>query len=105
LNAADFAATTAEADLQPVYLGLFWPGAQQVSVIGTWNEWRPAQQGLQPQPNGWWHGIIRLPPGRHPYRFWVEEGTESSPAWLPDPENPLRCESGYGRDHSVIFVR
>jgi serine protease AprX len=104
LNAADFAATLTDADVQPVYFGIYWPGARRVSVVGAWNGWQPACQLLQPQSDGWWHSIIRLPTGRHLYRFWLEDATTSAPPWQPDPENPVRCESGYRQDHSVIFV-
>ena len=45
---------------------------------------------------------MHLHPGRHLYRFWIEGEELDSAAFLSDPENPARAESGYASDHSVI---
>ncbi len=87
-----------------VYLGLYAPGAQRVSVVGAWNGWQPNQQSLQPTAQGWWHGCFQLPVGRYPYRFWVETGSSPQTHWLPDPENPNRSESGYQTSHSLLVI-
>jgi serine protease AprX len=84
-----------------LYLGVYAPTAQRVSVVGAWNGWLPNQQSLQPTAQGWWHGCFQLPTGRYPYRFWLEE-QETQARWLPDPENPVRSESGYRTSHSVL---
>lgn len=87
-----------------VYLGLYAPGAQGVSVVGVWNRWQPDQQKLQPTAQGWWHGCFQLPAGRHAYRFWLATDADAQGHWLPDPENPRRTESGYHTSHSLLVI-
>lgn len=95
---------TTYADGQPVYLGIFAPQAQAVSLIGNWQGWQPQQLRLRPTSTGWWHAIILLPPGEYRYRFWIEPVEQAAPLWCPDPENPIRSEGGYRTDHSVLIV-
>jgi 1,4-alpha-glucan branching enzyme len=75
-----------------------------VSVVGDFNGWKVGAWPLVPVRSGWWHGMLRLSPGRHPYRFWVEGDDPAAGSWLPDPENPARVESGYSSDHSLLVV-
>ena len=90
--------------LQPVYLGYYAPQATAVSLVGSFNNWDPESFPLQRLPQGWWHGIIILPPGHHHYRFWLDTGRYTPSEWQADPENPLWSESGYQQAHSVIVV-
>lgn len=87
-----------------VYLGVYAPGVQRVSVIGAWNGWQPNQQLLQPTAQGWWHGAFQLPAGRYAYRFWLETEAGTQGQWLPDPESPHRTESGYQASHSLLVI-
>lgn len=84
------------------YVGLWSPRARTVSVVGDFNKWQVGAWPLVNVRGGWWHGTLQLPPGRHHYRFWVEG--DDAAAFLPDPENPVRAESGYADDHSVLIV-
>jgi 1,4-alpha-glucan branching enzyme len=98
LNAHEFA----------VYLGCLAPDAAQVSVVGAFNGWQPGATPLQPATGGWWHTILRLRPGIHPYRFWIEESAHPGGGWQRDGENPATVESGLATpggwtdSHSVI---
>ena len=85
-----------------VYFGMWSPQARAVSVVGEFNGWTPDAMPLTCTRGGWWHGRVSLPPGRHVYRFWVED--DSGGDWLADPENPARAESGYVDDHTVVAV-
>jgi serine protease AprX len=87
-----------------VYVGLLARHASAVSVIGAFNGWQPGATALARAGDGWWHGIVRLPPGDHAYRFWVEGGAHGTGDWLADPEQPERVEGGYTDDHSCIAV-
>jgi len=87
-----------------VYVGRFAPRATHVSVTGSFNDWQPGRHALRATPQGWWHGILRLPPGQHPYRFWVEEAQADASQWVPDDENPTSAESGFRTGHSLIVV-
>ncbi|HMN27983.1 MAG TPA: S8 family serine peptidase, partial [Caldilineaceae bacterium] len=89
---------------QPVYFGCYAPQVQTVSLVGSFNNWQPSQLLLRLAANGWWHGIVHLPPGRHAYRFWLDTPAAPTPRWQPDPENPRRSEGGYVEDHSLVSV-
>lgn len=88
---------------QAVYVGVFAPQARRVSITGAWQGWQPHLLALHPLVNGWWHLVIHLPTGTHPYRFWIEQA-DGTCTWVADPENPARRESGYRQDHSLIQI-
>lgn len=88
-----------------VYFGCYAPYAVNVSLIGSFNSWRPGHLPLRPAAGGWWHVAALLPPGRHTYRFWIETAPgHAAGFWQCDDENPARCESGYHDDHSLIVL-
>ncbi len=89
---------------QPVYFGLYAPDAQAVSLLGSFNRWQPGQLPLTRTKRGWWHTVLLLPPGEHLYRFWIQDAQHPQGCWRPDPENPVRAESGYPEGHSVVRV-
>lgn len=91
-----------------VYLGCLAPAAEQVSVVGAFNGWQPGATPLQPATGGWWHTVLRLRPGLHPYRFWIEAPDRPGYGWQRDGENPdtvesgVAARSGWTESHSVI---
>jgi serine protease AprX len=89
---------------QNVYFGVWLPNAARVSLIGAFNRWQPDASPLQRTINGWWHGVLRLSCGIHPYRFWVVDATYPQGRWLRDPENPETAESGYQEVNSQIVL-
>jgi serine protease AprX len=95
-------AVESQRDLSPVYFGLYAPEAEAVSLVGSFNNWLPGDLPLLRTDKGWWHNVYWLPPGDHPYRFWVVDSAHPHGDWLPDPENGNREESGYLDSHSVI---
>jgi len=88
-----------------VYFGLWLPQAVRVSLISVFNHWQPDALPLRRTTQGWWHVALRLPPGAHPYRFWVVDQTYVQGRWLRDPENPNTVESGYQDSHSQITLQ
>jgi AMP-activated protein kinase-like protein len=47
--------------------------AKAVFVAGTFNHWKADVTPLHPDlANGNWTGTLRLPPGRHEYKFVVD---------------------------------
>ena len=89
-----------------VYFGCYAPQADCVSLVGSFNDWLPYRLPLQPAGSGWWHAAVRLPQGRHLYRFWLESGSEagSTGTWRRDYENPNSSECGYHDGHSVVII-
>lgn len=88
-----------------IYVGVYAPAAQRVSVVGAMNGWQPDHHRLQATSHGWWHGVFQLPSGRYPYRFWIEEQDQPHGYWRADPENGVRAESGYQTNHSLLIVK
>ena len=102
LPTQDYAAERGDGTI--VYFGVWLPNAARVSLIGAFNHWQPDALPLQQTTNGWWHGVLRLTPGKHPYRFWVVDATHPQGRWLRDPENAETTESGYQDAHSQITL-
>ena len=86
-----------------LYVGLDAPQAARVWLTGDFDGWRTDTIALERSERGWWHAAVLLPPGDHAYRFWVE-AADGTAHWLPDPENPLRAESGYTQGHSKVRI-
>lgn len=70
---------------------VFRPGALELAVAGTFNDWTPAPMTSQGQ--GRFRLDVAAPPGNHEYKF-VVDGSQ----WVTDPENP----PGPGGDNSRI---
>lgn len=86
-----------------LYVGLDVPQAARVWLTGDFDGWRTDTIALERSDRGWWHAAVLLPPGEYLYRFWVE-AADGTARWLPDPENPLRAESGYTLAHSKARI-
>lgn len=75
------------------------PGAREVSVAGTFNQWDShATPLVRTEANGLWTATIALPAGQHQYAF-VVDGVR----WVPDPTAPA-VDDGFGRRNSVLTL-
>jgi len=75
------------------------PGAQRVSLAGTFNHWDPRATPLVRAGSGdLWTATLSLSPGQHQYAF-VIDGTR----WIPDPTAPA-IDDGFGRHNSVLTL-
>jgi 1,4-alpha-glucan branching enzyme len=55
-----------------VSFAVWAPNAEQVSVIGDWNEWRPGESPLRPVgATGVWHGVVRGARVGHRYKYRI----------------------------------
>jgi 1,4-alpha-glucan branching enzyme len=82
----------------PVALELVKPGAKQVYVAGSFNEWKPERTPLMASGNGRWVGELAIQPGRHEYLFVVDG------QWLPDPNARESVQNPFGGRNSVLTV-
>ena len=48
------------------------PDATQVSLVGDFNDWQPAANPMQRQPEGYWTARVELAHGHHQYCFLVD---------------------------------
>jgi len=75
------------------------PLASSVAVVGSFNHWDSAINRLAgPDASGIWTITLPLPPGRHEYRFVVNDSQ-----WVLDPAAPA-VDDGLGGSNSVIDV-
>ena len=87
-------------DRIPVVLTLNMPQARSVSVIGSFNDWRPQSFEMRPS-NGQrvWTLTLWLPAGRYEYSFLVNEGEI-----VPDPRAGFYQDDGFGNQNAVLIV-
>jgi alpha-amylase/alpha-mannosidase (GH57 family) len=76
------------------------PGAAQVALAGSFNNWSPTAQAMAKREGSVWQVVLSLGPGRYEYKF-VVDGKD----WRGDPDNPLSVADPYGGKNSVVVVR
>jgi hypothetical protein len=85
----------------PVSFTLKLPGTHSVSVVGTFNQWRP--QGFEMQwdkERELWSITLRLPEGRYEYAFLID-----GQRVLSDPGAHFYQADGFGNQNSVLILR
>jgi 1,4-alpha-glucan branching enzyme len=73
------------------------PG-REVFIAGTFNDWDPSKTRLTESDAGVYRISIKLPAGRHEYKFVIDG------CWQIDPENPGSLLNDFGGLNSVITV-
>jgi len=81
-----------------VSLELVKPGARQVFVAGSFNEWKPDRTPLLHRGNGHWVGDLAVGAGRYEYLFVVDG------QWLTDPNAKESVQNPFGGKNSVLVV-
>ena len=81
-----------------ISLELVRPGAKQVCVAGTFNEWKPEKTPLVQAGEGRWVGNLTVNPGRYEYLFVVDG------QWMPDPNARESVQNPFGGRNSVLVV-
>lgn len=74
------------------------PGARQVFVAGSFNEWKPDRTPLLHRGNGHWVGDLAVGAGRYEYLFVVDG------QWLTDPNAKESVQNPFGGKNSVLVV-
>ncbi len=76
------------------------PGADQVELLGTFNDWKMGDIVLNgPDASGHWTATVELPEGRHEYIFLVD-----GERWIADPAAATLRSDGFGNVNAVIQV-
>ncbi|WP_235297239.1 glycogen-binding domain-containing protein [Portibacter marinus] len=71
--------------------------AKEVYLSGSFNNWDEKSLPMQ-KIGDRWQLELKLPPGKHYYKFIVDE------QWTIDQENDLREKDEWGRENSVLIV-
>lgn len=77
---------------------LFAPDAQEVFLVGEFNNWDSASAKMRRFKDGTCKKSVLLKPGRYEYRFLVDG------QWWTDPDNGQRTANPYGGENSVIII-
>lgn len=76
------------------------PGAQQVAIVGSFNNWNRDKDVMSgPDSDGWWSITLPLSPGRHEYLFLIDGTT-----WHLDPHGTGIADDGFGGKNSVLYL-
>lgn len=87
--------------LRPVefrFKGKLAPEAKSVCLSPSFTQWDGGMYTMRKGPDGDWTVVLMLPPGIHPYLFYVDG------MWWNDPEDNGRAPSAWGRDYSLKAV-
>jgi 1,4-alpha-glucan branching enzyme len=74
------------------------PGAREVFLAGSFNEWNPSDRALKRDKKGVWTTTVTLVPGVYEYRFIVDG------EWWDDPKAAERRPNEHGTQNCVIFM-
>jgi hypothetical protein len=66
-------------------------GAHRVAIAGDFNGWNTQSDTLTATREGFWTITLRLSKGNYQYQYIIDNST-----WVPDPDNPLRIDDGFG---------
>lgn len=83
---------------QCVRLELRSPGARQVYVAGSFNDWCQETTPLIDLGEGQWAKELTLPPGRYEYRFVVDG------QWMDDPKAREFVPNPHGGQNALLVV-
>jgi 1,4-alpha-glucan branching enzyme len=86
------------SDLLPVHFEFTHPTAKQVSVAGSFNDWKPEAKSLHPGGDGKWFKETALKPGVYEYCLVVDG------QWIPDPKAKESVANPFGGKNSVLRV-
>lgn len=94
------AALKPSMELVPVAFNLSNVKAQKVSVIGSFNNWRPEQHVMKFDPaKNRWIIEIAIPPGEYEYAFLIDNQQA-----VADPKADFYKKDGLGSRNSIVFV-
>ncbi len=75
------------------------PKAKKVGLGGSFNNWSADKNPLKKGASGTWTTSLKLPAGRHEYRYWVDG------EWLNSQE-PAECvPNSFGSWNCIVDVR
>ena len=76
-----------------VYFNLAVPDAEEVRLVGSFNNWDPEGRLLKRDKKGTWKTWMALEPGSYEYRFLVDGQWQNAPGAevVPNPYGGQNC--------------
>ena len=84
--------------VEPVLFEYHDGEAREVSIAGSFNEWRPSGLDMIAMGGGKWAKTLLLPPGTYEYRLVVDG------KWMPDPAAAKMVPNPFGEANSFLVV-
>jgi 1,4-alpha-glucan branching enzyme len=81
-----------------VVIKLEAPRAEDVFLLGDFNDWKSGNRPMKKDKEGHWQRILMIPPGRYEYKFLVDGG------WRNDPRNRDFCQNCFGTTNNVMTI-
>ena len=72
--------------------------ANEVFLIGDFNEWNPKTHPMKSDGNGTWVRDVIISPGKHEYKFMIDG------QWKEDPKNEQQSLNCFGTYNNIIEV-
>jgi len=85
-------------DKERICIAFDAPGAEQVFVAGSFNNWQPSATPLRKQCGHRWSAELLLTAGRYEYRFVVDG------CWTDDPTCQARVSNPFGGLNCVLLA-
>jgi 1,4-alpha-glucan branching enzyme len=83
---------------QEVEFTCYAPKATKVSLVGKFNDWNPKSLPMKKNNDGYWRVSIKLSPGRHEYKYFIDG------AWAQDTAGADKVLNSFGTYNNVIGV-
>jgi 1,4-alpha-glucan branching enzyme len=81
---------------QRVTFSLEANNANEVILMGDFNNWDPKMHPMKRDKNGIWDRTLMIPPGQYEYKFLADG------QWIEDPRNDQNCPNCFGTYNSVL---
>ena len=72
--------------------------ANEVFLMGDFNEWNPKTHPMKSNGNGTWVRDVKISPGEYEYKFLVDG------QWKEDPQNEQLSPNCFGTYNNIINV-
>lgn len=99
-HAAMYSGSETGIRLMAVTLQLDYPNAEEVCVIGSFNNWEAGAHPMRLSEDGLWAAHVTLTPGRYPYKFLVNRTMK-----ITDPGSSMIEPDGFGGFNSILVVK
>lgn len=74
------------------------PEAKKVCIAGKFNNWNTSSMPMKKDKDGTWRIKVKLPPGRHEFKYFVDG------AWAQNIPGTEMVPNPYGTSNCVIGV-
>ena len=72
--------------------------AEEVFLMGDFNDWSPQSHPMKRDEDGVWRKFLFLFPGTYEYKLFADG------CWCMDPENPLTCPNCFGSRNNFVVI-